>query len=336
MAISGLIAGGVQAQLDDVNDRRLKELVRQMQEKQQADALALQTRQVEGMEQDRVANRENQRRTIDLNELKRRDDNNARGLDLMKSDKQAMDVDAAIGALPSHLKPIGGLVKIGALGKLSPEDLEAPEARAARAASAREQAVQDQIRVRNATRVPREPTQKRPEWVRQPDGSVVDINGVAPPGTKPYDAVAERSSKPINNAEVIDTANEAKRLASELKKHKGLPGAFGVLDQYIPTLRQDTQDAVILRDALTGLLTLENMSKMKGVLSDSDMKLLRQASTTLQGGSSERAAMAELDRIVDVMGKVAAAGVGSDDAADLSGVTMRFNPATGKLEPVKK
>lgn len=74
MAISGLIAGGVQSALDDVEDRRLKELVRQLQEQQQADQLALQTRQVEGLEDDRRDRRDNERRTIEGLERRRTDD----------------------------------------------------------------------------------------------------------------------------------------------------------------------------------------------------------------------------------------------------------------------
>ena len=43
---------------------------------------------------------------------------------------------------------------------------------------------------------------------------------------------------------------------------------------------QDTVDARTLLNSLKGLLTIENMGKMKGVLSDADMRILRQASTT--------------------------------------------------------
>lgn len=147
---------------------------------------------------------------------------------------------------------------------------------------------------------------RTPQWVRMDDGTVKDINGIAPPGSKPYDAVAERSSKPVNEAEAIDTANEAKRLASALVGHKGFDGAFGLAGSYMPTVRPDTADAEQLLGSLQSMLTMENMGKMKGVLSDADMKVLRQASTTLSNRMSDGAARAELNRIIDVMGRVSA------------------------------
>jgi hypothetical protein len=49
---------------------------------------------------------------------------------------------------------------------------------------------------------------------------------------------------------------------------------------------------------------LENMGKMKGVLSDSDMRILQQASTTLTAEISEDAARAELNRLGSVMSKL--------------------------------
>lgn len=157
------------------------------------------------------------------------------------------------------------------------------------------------------------------QWVRMPDGSVVDINGVAPAGSKPYDAVAERSSQPANPAEAQDTAREAARLAKLLLEHKGLGGAFGVFDSMMPTMRQDTADAESLRDSLTSLLTLENTGKLKGVLSNTDMQILRQASSSLNPKMGDQAARAELQRIAQVMeragGQAPAAPAGAAPAA---------------------
>jgi len=58
MAISGLIAGGVDQALEQVLERRLKEALRQQQEREHADQVAIQREQLA-----------NTRRTIDLNEL---------------------------------------------------------------------------------------------------------------------------------------------------------------------------------------------------------------------------------------------------------------------------
>lgn len=144
---------------------------------------------------------------------------------------------------------------------------------------------------------------RTPLWVRQPDGSVVDVNGVAPPGSVPYDPVAARSSKPVDDKEAMDTAREAKRIAMALRSHEGMGGAFGVLDSWLPTMKQSTADAEALRDSLRSLLTIENMGKMKGVLSDADMKVLQAASTTLSNQMSDSAARLELERLARVMSK---------------------------------
>lgn len=123
----------------------------------------------------------------------------------------------------------------------------------------------------------------------------------------------EQKYKTSNNgagpaAEAADTAREAKRIASSLLGSKGLDGAFGVINARLPTLKQDTADAEVLRDALTSLLTLENTGKLKGVLSNADMAILRQASTTIAGPMSPEAARTELKRIVEVMGRAAGEG----------------------------
>lgn len=124
--------------------------------------------------------------------------------------------------------------------------------------------------------------------------------------------------------EALDTAQEAKRLAGALRQHKGFGGAFGLADSYLPTLRQDTADAEVLRDSLRSLLTLENMGKMKGVLSDNDMKVLQQASTTLNAKMSNPAAAAELTRLEQVMERAITAMGGSPQApaGDSGNVTM--------------
>lgn len=123
----------------------------------------------------------------------------------------------------------------------------------------------------------------------------------------------EQKYKTSNNgadpaAEARDTASEAKRLASSLLNHKGLDGAFGLIKSKGITLKQDTADAEVLRDALTSLLTLENTGKLKGVLSNADMAILRQASTTIAAPMSPESARAELKRVVEVMGRAAGEG----------------------------
>ena len=96
-------------------------------QKEAAEQMALQTRRVAQDEIEGNARISQGQQQIDLSDQNRRDRNNDRGLDLMKSDRQAMDVDAAMETLPPHLKPIAGLFKVGAIGKLSADDLQDPE-----------------------------------------------------------------------------------------------------------------------------------------------------------------------------------------------------------------
>jgi hypothetical protein len=103
--------------------------------------------------------------------------------------------------------------------------------------------------------------------------------------------------------EAFETAAEVERVATTLKSHPGVRGAFGIIDAATPTVFQSTADAEVLRDSLMSLLTLENTDKLKGVLSDADMKVLRQASTTLGTRMSDEAAANELDRLVAVAQK---------------------------------
>lgn len=149
------------------------------------------------------------------------------------------------------------------------------------------------------------------EWVIR-GGEVTPIpKGTRRPGDQPYDAVAERQATGIADpkAEAIDTANEVVRIAKQLRDSPGFSGAFGVISSRLPTTRQATADAEVLLKSLRSLLTLENTGKLKGVLSNADMELLRQASSTLAAEMSEPAARAELDRLIEVMGRVAQSGV---------------------------
>ena len=126
-------------------------------------------------------------------------------------------------------------------------------------------------------------------------------------GWKMYDATAVRQSNtPATQGQAQETAAEVARVARQLLGHGGFQSAFGVLDSRFPTIRQSTADAEGLRNTLTSLLTLENMGVMKGVLSDNDMKIIRQASSLLGNERlGDAAARQELERLIPIMEKVA-------------------------------
>jgi hypothetical protein len=291
MAIAGAARGAAQTLEQILSEQMIKAQMAQRERENQQRIALDQERLAESTRQFNVG--------TESDERKRRDGINRDGLELMQRDKGEMDMDTAVSQLPPHLKPVAGIFKAGGMGKLSPEDFQSPEDRA-KAADAEEQR---QIRIRRASVAPTKPEEKKPMVVTMPDGSIKDLNNVLPPGAVPYDQVAARSSKPEDTKEAMDTAREVQRIAMALRKHGGLNGAFGAWGARIPTMRQGTADAEVLLNSLSSLLTMENMGKMKGVLSDSDMKVLRQASTTLSPSMSESAARAELERIAQTMSK---------------------------------
>lgn len=154
-----------------------------------------------------------------------------------------------------------------------------------------------------------------------------EVNTLLGQGWKLYDAVAARSAQPENQEEAKDTAREVQRIAGALGSHAGFGGTFGKWSSMNPQLTssQATVDARSLLNSLKGLLTLENMGKMKGVLSDTDMRILQQASTTLAAEISEDAARGELNRLGRVMSKLT-----GEAWSDVGGVPVRQTPAGGR------
>ncbi len=83
---------------------------------------------------------------------------------------------------------------------------------------------------------------------------------------------------------------------------KGPSSLFGLKDN--PIGGTDAAGYVARFNQLVGMLTLENMGIMKGVLSDSDIKIIKEASTALNRGVKEGDFVTELGKIEKVMQKV--------------------------------
>lgn len=151
------------------------------------------------------------------------------------------------------------------------------------------------------------------EWVTGPDGQPRQIRkGTAQPGDRPYDKAGAGAQS--SQAEAVDTAREIQRISRKLTSHPGMSSAFGVVQSRLPTIRQSTADAETLRDAMMSLLTLENTGKLKGVLSNADMEILRRASTTLDPKMGDAAAAEELRRLDQVMSKITGEPAGGGPA----------------------
>ena len=144
------------------------------------------------------------------------------------------------------------------------------------------------------------------EWVVGRDGSPRQIRkGTAQPGDRPY----ERSTNPqgADPAKAEQTRQSMLDTAKSLRKHPGLgnlTGArignpdygLGVLDE--PAGGSQAADAKPFYDRLKALFTVDNIGLLKGVLSDSDMKILASVGTSLDTKMTDPTFAAELDQII--------------------------------------
>lgn len=207
MGLSGLVAGGVDDALEQVLERRLREAVRQQQEREHAERIAVQRETLDAAAQDRREDNARQNRVIDLAELTRRDKNNSQGLDLMNQDRARMDEESILGGLNPKLKTIAGLRKVGVTG-IQPEDLDSPEERAARdqaSVTHAGQVAEAQARAAAKYRAPRE-GRKSIQQVVGPDNTTayvsVDLDtGQSTPIQLPPGMAPNKPPKPITGAE---------------------------------------------------------------------------------------------------------------------------------------
>lgn len=315
MPIAGLAAGAADA---------LEQLVTQQLLRQRLEAEIADRERRSGLERDQLAqrkveadaDRDQRQQQIDLQAGDRRERQNVRGVRRMMGDA----ITQRTGPMTSDDRRGLAALQIEAGDEPTLLNEPAPKLRSVTVRGPNGQPINRMVPETEAVEEYREPRASvKPE--RDP---IADYEERLKLDTKYKQPGA---SDPV--AEAQDTAREARRLALALKDHQGLPGAFGVVDARFPTLRQATADAEVLRDALTSLLTLENMGKMKGVLSDSDMKVLRQASTTIAAPMSDAAARAELQRVADVMGRVTSAptrGASSDVDAEIARIRAARRP----------
>ena len=311
-------AAGANDKLQEMLAQRMLEQYRQatMQQQQQqidqrsqeeanqnaraAEQMALQRRGFEADEAHRTSQTARQGRMDDVEAADRRQTQNKAGVrSMVLEGLRAKTTDPRTAQLMAAGEGVD----------IDPDVLDPEKAQRDRLAQIQEQGKQSRM-----TAGARDSAASDQQWVMR-GGQVVPIQkGTAQPGDTPYDPVAARSSQPVNKDEAVDTAREVKRIAGALRAHPGLNGAFGVVSSRMPTVMQSTADAETLLSSLQGLLTIENMGKMKGVLSDADMRILRQASTTLDAKMSEPAARAELTRLEQVMSKLV--GDGPTDNTD--------------------
>lgn len=119
--------------------------------------------------------------------------------------------------------------------------------------------------------------------------------------------ISSKSTTSADTDRAKENANKALSLVNDLLNSDGLSTSVGVkgftggllFGKTIPGTEAANFQARL--DSLKSMLTLENMGIMKGVLSDSDMKIIQQASSALNRDMSEKEFRRELDKIKGVL-----------------------------------
>lgn len=133
-------------------------------------------------------------------------------------------------------------------------------------------------------------------------------------GQMAVDADKEQKSK------ALQASQEALRLTKSIANNKNLGAVTGVA-ALTPTFNPESQDLINQANQLLALLTAENLKLMSGVLSETDIKMLRDLSSGLNVSEkgikgSEQAVKA---RLTDIAGKLSATlqskGVSTDDGS---------------------
>ena len=142
------------------------------------------------------------------------------------------------------------------------------------------------------------------ETVLDPNGNPVSVvkGRQLPRGFRPYSATSAVPI-PFNDDEKVATKQAIRDVATKLLADKGLGSIYGPLDKYTPDLSEDASGRAADVERLSFLLTLENLGKMKGILSDTDIRILSSAATIIGNrGIGITRAREELRRILDQLG----------------------------------
>ena len=145
--------------------------------------------------------------------------------------------------------------------------------------------------------------------------------------TRREQEAAEKSQqKGVRQAESLLT------LANDVLNDKDGLAAYSGVSGMLPTTKPSTKSFEAKLNRLMGALTLENIDLLTGVLSDSDIKLLQNAATSVVEGGELGENEAEIKRIINAL----EAGLGRD-VTDWGGggqgrKRYRYNPETGELE----
>lgn len=339
MSISGAGYGAAKALEEILGEQMLRAQMAQRQ-REAAAQLALQTRQVEGVEADRATNRALQTRTRDLAEQQYRDgqaqqatDRNI-GLDAanvlnmpgMTDEAKANEFRQSAlrnpnaSSTPGMLKIIEGLTKKPTRHTVT-KNVGGKPMRTLVTEEELEGGIEEYREPKTPPAGPR-----TPHFVRMPDGSFKDINNVAPPGSRPVDVVGERQApeKEAANQRAVeamrlfgdDMLNVIDSLIDEQGNLKpeaaGVIGGIGGARPDWAYVSEASQGALANIDRLQSMLNIDTLRDMKnqsrtgatgfGALSERELNVVESSASKLRRRRQADADYAaELKRLRDTI-----------------------------------
>lgn len=154
-----------------------------------------------------------------------------------------------------------------------------------------------------ATVKPTTAMQNFDKWQAMPEGesknAFAKVIGITPKETvKSARAKIERVE---SKKQEIENANLMKEKVNEFLANEDFIGSVTGMTSRLPAVFEGSVDAEAAFDSLKDALTMENLDKMSGVLTDKDIQLLANAASALRYGMSEGRLKVEMNKILKAM-----------------------------------
>lgn len=344
--LSGLVAAGVDQSLMDVLDRRLKEALRQQDEKQHADTIAMARERTAMDQQDRNTDNERQMKLVDLAQLQHTDVMNQAATDRnvgsdaanvigmpgMSKEDQARELTQSAlrnpnsKATPGILKVIEGLQKV---------DATKPPVRHVVGGNLVDDSGQVLFKAPEKTEKP-EKVDK--EWVMRGGKPVQIPKGTAAEGDTPYDATAVRQTNAAAVPSPYSLEREQRVLQSvdELTKKVGnstvglgsLLGNIPATDARNFKSELDTLKANIAFNELAQMRASSKTGGALGQVSDREGTLLQSTLGALDTGQSPENFKQQLLKIRGSIERWQKAKHAAESQSIQNGATVTLPPKT--------
>lgn len=368
MAISGFVGAGVQDALSQQLAEQLRQAMFEEEQRQAQAREAMAAREQTRREAEDVSR-------ADLAERTRRDRNNAVGLEQMGRDRESWETEQRgrqiqqfIGAMPdSPVRRVIELQNIGINGVRPADTLTPDEQAAARQAEIDGAAAKAKAVAEAEAPYKSPPAPRQPSFVQMPDGTVRDVMGVAPPGAKPYQRPVRTELTPV------EATTQTRLLRNDFQRAVATTREIRRQADMMAAGMERAKAGDLAAGSQAVLVTFQKILDPTSVVRESEYarSASGQAAMSRLEGAYDRLArggagvpLQELQKFADLASDfVAKVGEREEsirqhytDMATEFGLnpdlvvgrsqptpgggggtpTRRFNPATGKLEPVRE